>query len=86
MFEKAVIFLINNAAVWINLDDEQLSILNGGGLLDTLCGITCIVVGGAAIVGAIVATVYCPTAITETGKLAAAGVAAVVSGAKILGH
>ena len=60
--------------------------IDGGGLLDTICGVTCIVVGGVAIVGAIAATIYCPSAIKATSKLALTGVAAVVSCAKILGY
>jgi len=78
--------LINDTAIWFNLDNEQLMVIDGGGLLETVCGIACVAVGSVAIIGAVVATIYCPAAISETWKLGSAGVAAVVSGAKILGY
>ncbi len=72
--------------IWSPLSDNQLDIVNGGSLLSTVLGVTSIVVGAVAIVGAVVATIYCPAAYPATAKLALAGVAAVVAGAKILGY
>lgn len=68
------------------MENEELFYIIGGTDLNTVAGVACIVVGGAAIVAAGAMTIYCPVAISETWKLAAAGVAAVVSGAKILGY
>ena len=72
--------------IWSPLSNNQLEFVNGGSLLDKVLGIGCIVVGVVAIVGAVVATVYCPATITVTWKLAATGVAAIVGGAKLLGY
>ncbi len=75
-----------SSEIWSPLSDNQLEIVNGGSLLSTVLGVGSIVIGVVAIVGAVVATIYCPAAYPATGKLALAGVAAVVAGAKILGY
>lgn len=72
--------------IWTPMESYELFDIYGGDTLQVVAGVACIVTGSVAVVGAVALTIYCPAAISETWKLATAGVAAVVSGAKILGY